>query len=112
MDKANNRFVLSRKFRLQWDGEERNLIKEAIIYTFPLFQSDSPQVIFEAARFLVTLINTNGLRDSLEQRIADCRAWRCSGQPFKVQYMKIYLPRHCTDPKPFIRARIAYEPLC
>ena len=75
----------NRKFHLRWDSEDRNLIKEAIIYTFPLFQSDSPQVVYEASKFMVALINANRTNKSIHQRIDDCRAWRSSGQSYKVR---------------------------
>jgi len=76
--------LLRRKLRLLWDGQHRDLIKEAIIYTFPLFQADSPQVVYEASKFLISLINANCATKSAEQNIALCKAWRSSGKPYKV----------------------------
>jgi hypothetical protein len=80
----------NRKFHLRWDSEDRNLIKEAIIYTFPLFQSESPRVVYEAAKFMVALINANRTNKSINQRIDDCRAWRSSGQSYKVPAVALH----------------------
>lgn len=44
---------LLRKSRLQWDSNDKSLVKEAILETIPLLHSNSMQIIFEATKFIL-----------------------------------------------------------
>ncbi|KAL6072770.1 MIR domain-containing protein [Balamuthia mandrillaris] len=60
-----------RKYNLKWDSDDRPFIKDAILATFPLFGSNSPAIIYEGAKFLISLLNNNRSRKPLHQKVIE-----------------------------------------
>lgn len=65
---------LLRKFRMRWDSDDKALIREAVIYAFPLLQSETPGVVYEACKFIISLVENNSSEKNIKQKIHLCGA--------------------------------------